>query len=153
MPGPPTDVLHATPPTDSSAAVVARNADDADRWTDPGHHGGVSLWRRTGVLVTAAVGAVLSVGVHRRRGVAAGLHGDRVAGRCLGDGRAGVHHVGETCDSDPDASCSASSSPDGTMVGFVDVPSLAIGDVRIRGERGAGSSSTQLSEVTGAGLR
>jgi hypothetical protein len=39
------------------------------------------------------------------------------------------------------------------MVGFVDVPSLAIGDVRIRGERGAGSSSTQLAEVTGAGLR
>ena len=106
------------------------------------------------MLVTAAVGAVLSVGC-----TAAGVSPQA----CTEIGSpAGVSvtvvpgstTVGETCDSaDPDASCSASSSPDGTMVGFVDVPSLAIGDVRIRGERGAGSSSTQLSEVTGAGLR
>ena len=57
--------------------------------------------------------------------------------------------VGETCDSDdPDASCSASSSPDGTMVGFVDVPALTIGEVRIRGELRAASSSTRFEEVT-----
>jgi hypothetical protein len=57
--------------------------------------------------------------------------------------------VGETCDSDdPDASCSASSSPDGTMVGFVDVSTLTIGDVRVRGELRAGASRTPLAEIT-----
>ena len=57
--------------------------------------------------------------------------------------------VGETCDSDDrDASCSAASSSDGTMVGFVDVSGLTTGDVRVRGERGVGSSSTELAEVT-----
>ena len=57
--------------------------------------------------------------------------------------------VGETCDSDdPDASCSASSSPDGTMVGFVDVPALTIGDVRIRGEREPARAALGFAEVT-----
>ena len=57
--------------------------------------------------------------------------------------------VGATCDSaDPDAGCSASSSPDGTMSGFVDVPALTVGDVRLRGELRAGSHSTELAEVT-----
>ena len=57
--------------------------------------------------------------------------------------------VGATCDSaDPDASCSASSSPDGTMRGFVDVPALTIGDVRVDGELRAGASRTRYEEVT-----
>ena len=57
--------------------------------------------------------------------------------------------VGATCDSaDPDASCSASSSPDGTMRGFVDVPALTVGDVRISGELRAGASRTRLEEIT-----
>lgn len=57
--------------------------------------------------------------------------------------------VGATCDSaDPDAGCSASSSPDGTMSGFVDVPGLTIGDVLVGGEMRAGASRTRFEEIT-----
>ncbi len=59
--------------------------------------------------------------------------------------------VGATCASaDPDATCSASSSPDGTMHGFVDVPALTVGEVRISGELRAGATRTRtrLEEVT-----
>jgi hypothetical protein len=58
--------------------------------------------------------------------------------------------VDETCHPDlPDGSCSASSSPDGTMVGFVDVGDLTAGEVRIRGELASGGSSrTRFEEVT-----
>jgi hypothetical protein len=57
--------------------------------------------------------------------------------------------VGETCTSDvPDGSCSASASPDGTMVGFVDLPTLTAGLVRVSGELRTASGATQLDEVT-----
>ncbi len=56
--------------------------------------------------------------------------------------------AGQTCSPDtPDGSCSASSSPDGTLVGFVDVPALAVGDVRIRGSLRVDSGTTRFEEV------
>ena len=57
--------------------------------------------------------------------------------------------VGETCSPDgPDGSCSASSSPDGTMVGFVDLATLTAGPVRIGGQLRAGADSTELAEIS-----
>jgi hypothetical protein len=54
-----------------------------------------------------------------------------------------------TCTSDdPDGSCSASSSPDGTVVGFVDVPWLAAGAVRVSGVRVGSGGRSQLSEIS-----
>jgi hypothetical protein len=128
------------------------------------------------VLAAAAVGAVLAVGctatgvqpqacteIGSPAGVSVTVVRDAVLpamtltlricqAECVGQQVElfpGSTTVGETCDSDdPDASCSASSSPDGTMVGFVDVPGLTTGEVRIRGERRVGSSSTELAEVT-----
>lgn len=56
--------------------------------------------------------------------------------------------VGQSCASDdPDGSCSASSSPDGTLVGFVAVPTLTAGDVRVDGELRTGSRVRQLTET------
>lgn len=57
--------------------------------------------------------------------------------------------VGQSCTSgDPDGSCSASASPDGTLVGFVDVASLTPGDVRVSGTLETPGNSTRLAEVT-----
>jgi len=57
--------------------------------------------------------------------------------------------VGETCSSDdPDGSCSASASPDGTLVGFVDVSDLAEGAVRVSGALRAAGATTTFDEVT-----
>jgi hypothetical protein len=57
--------------------------------------------------------------------------------------------VGETCSSDdPDGSCSASASPDGTMVGFVDVAALRQGAVQVSGELQTPATTTGLDEVT-----
>lgn len=56
--------------------------------------------------------------------------------------------VGQTCTSDdPDGSCSASASPDGTLVGFADVATLTAGEVRVAGELGSGTRPTELAEV------
>lgn len=61
----------------------------------------------------------------------------------------GAVTVGETCSpGGPDGSCSASSSPDGTLVGFIDVPSLTVGEVRVRGELTTAGSTTALDEIT-----
>ena len=57
--------------------------------------------------------------------------------------------VGATCSSEnPDGSCSASSSPDGTLVGFVDLPQLSAGPVRISGDRVGSPGRTRLAEIT-----
>ena len=57
--------------------------------------------------------------------------------------------TGETCDADdPDGSCSASSSPDGSLVGFVPVDSLTAGDVRLSGQLQTGAGTKDLPEVT-----
>ena len=57
--------------------------------------------------------------------------------------------VGETCTSDDsDGSCSASASPDGSLVGFVDVSTLTVGDVRVSGRLRTDSASRELAEVT-----
>lgn len=57
--------------------------------------------------------------------------------------------VGEDCPSDdPDGSCSASSSPDGTLIGFADVATLTAGPVQIGGTLEAGSGTTKLAQVT-----
>lgn len=57
--------------------------------------------------------------------------------------------VGQTCaPDDPDGSCSASASPDGTLEGFADVGSLTAGEVRVSGELRTGSGVTRLAEVT-----
>lgn len=57
--------------------------------------------------------------------------------------------VGATCSpGGPDSTCSASSSPDGTWVGFVDLSDLAAGDVRVSGTLGDGERIRQLAEVT-----
>ena len=57
--------------------------------------------------------------------------------------------VGETCSpDDPDGSCSASSSPDGTMVGFVDLATLTAGDGTDPRRAAGGRDRTQLAEVT-----
>jgi hypothetical protein len=57
--------------------------------------------------------------------------------------------VGATCVSDdPDGSCSASASPDGSLVGFVDVPTLTAGDVRVSGQLRTVTASRELDEVT-----
>ena len=62
---------------------------------------------------------------------------------------AGSTTVGETCQSDdPDGSCSASTSPDGSLVGFVDVASLTVGEVRVSGQLRTVSASRELDEVT-----
>lgn len=61
----------------------------------------------------------------------------------------GMVTAGQTCTSDdPDGSCSASASPDGTMIGFVDLPTLTAGSVRIDGRLASGESTTKLAEVT-----
>jgi hypothetical protein len=156
--------------------VVARTADGADKSAVPGHHGGVGLWRRSGVLATAAVGAALSLGctatgvsprvcteIGSPAGVSVTVVREAVAPAltltlriCQADCveqpvelLPGSTTVGATCASaDPDGTCSASSSPDGTMHGFVDVPALTVGDVRISGELRAGATRTRLEEVT-----
>lgn len=57
--------------------------------------------------------------------------------------------VGQTCTSDdPDGSCSASASPDGTMAGFVEVTTLTPGAVGVGGELRTGASTTEFDEVT-----
>lgn len=57
--------------------------------------------------------------------------------------------VGAPCATDgPDRSCSASSSPDGTLVGFVDVATLSAGPVRISGELTTPARTTRLAETT-----
>lgn len=56
--------------------------------------------------------------------------------------------VGPTCTSnDPDGSCSVSASPDGTLVGFADVPTLSTGGVRVSGTWQTGSRTAALDEV------
>lgn len=56
--------------------------------------------------------------------------------------------VGQSCAADdPDGSCSASSSPDGTLVGFADVATLTAGEVRLSGELHTGSSTRRLDEI------
>lgn len=65
------------------------------------------------------------------------------------DLRPGSVTVGETCSSDePDGSCSASSSPDGTLVGFVDLPQLIAGPVRVSGSLTTPGGRTALAELT-----
>ncbi len=57
--------------------------------------------------------------------------------------------VDEDCTSDdPDGSCSASSSPDGTLIGFVDVTPFSAGPVRISGAMRTDSGTTTLDQVT-----
>lgn len=57
--------------------------------------------------------------------------------------------VGEDCPSeDPDGSCSASSSPDGTLIGFVGVAPFNAGPVRVSGTLRTGSGTTKLDQVT-----
>lgn len=57
--------------------------------------------------------------------------------------------VDEACDSDdPDGSCTATSSPDGSLVGFVPVDSLTAGDVRVSGQLQIGTRTEELAEVT-----
>lgn len=57
--------------------------------------------------------------------------------------------VGQTCTADdPDGTCSASASPDGTLVGFADLASLTAGEVKISGELRTGAGSTKLAEAT-----
>lgn len=57
--------------------------------------------------------------------------------------------VDETCSSDdPDGSCSASSSPDGTLTGFVDLATLTVGDARVSGDLRTDVSSTPLTEIS-----
>lgn len=57
--------------------------------------------------------------------------------------------VGETCSSDDsDGSCSASSSPDGTLTGFVDLATLAVGAARVSGDLRTGAGRTSLTEIT-----
>jgi hypothetical protein len=156
--------------------VVARTTEVADKPAVPGHHGGVGLWRRSGLLATAAVGAALAVGctatgasphacteIGSPAGVSVTVVREVVApaltlslricqADCVEqpvDLLPGSTTVGATCASaDPDATCSASSSPDGTLQGFVDVPGLTVGDVRISGELRTGASRTPLQEVT-----
>lgn len=66
------------------------------------------------------------------------------------DLRPGAVTVGETCSSagEPDGSCSASSSPDGTLVGFVDLPQLTAGPVRVSGTLTTAGGRTPLAEIT-----
>ena len=65
------------------------------------------------------------------------------------DLRPGSVTVGATCSSeDPDGSCSASASPDGTLVGFVDLPQLSAGPVRISGDLVGSRGRTRLAEIT-----
>jgi hypothetical protein len=133
-------------------------------------------WRRTGWLAGAAACAALSVACNAGAppmracteiGSPAGLsvtverdavveamqlilrvcQADCVERRV--DLQPGSITVGETCTSDdPDGSCSASASPDGTMDGFVDVPTLTAGQVRVSGELRTPSGTTELDEVT-----
>ncbi len=49
---------------------------------------------------------------------------------------------------DPDVSCSASSSPDGTLIGFADVATLTAGPVQISGTIRSGTGTTKLAQVT-----
>ncbi|MDN5771644.1 MAG: hypothetical protein L0H24_12210 [Microlunatus sp.] len=63
--------------------------------------------------------------------------------------RPGATTVAEPCDSaDSDGTCSGSTSPDGTYVGFVGVADLGAGDVRISGRFGDREHTRQLAEVT-----
>lgn len=65
------------------------------------------------------------------------------------DLRPGAVTVGETCSSaEPDGSCSASSAPDGTLVGFVDLPQLIAGPVRVSGSLTTPDGRTALAELT-----
>lgn len=57
--------------------------------------------------------------------------------------------VDETCSSDdPDGSCSASSSPDGTLIGFVDLAALTVGDAQVSGDLRTDGDSTPLTAIT-----
>ncbi|HEY5788133.1 MAG TPA: hypothetical protein VIT65_25530 [Microlunatus sp.] len=136
----------------------------------------MTLWRRSGVLAAAAVGAVLSVGctatgvaphtcteIGSPAGVSVTVVRDavlpsmtltlRICQAACVERRVelvpGSVTVGETCSPDgPDGSCSASSSPDGTMVGFVDLATLTAGPARISGQLQAGADRTELAEIT-----
>ncbi len=101
------------------------------------------------------IGSPAGVSVTVERDVAAAgarlelrLCQDTCGGRQV-DLRPGAVTVGETCSSEePDGSCSASSSPDGTLVGFVDLPQLTAGPVRVRGTLTTPRGRTALTEVT-----
>lgn len=65
------------------------------------------------------------------------------------DLRPGAVTVDQTCSSgEPDGSCSASSSPDGTLVGFVDLPQLSAGPVRVSGVLTTAGGGSTLAEIT-----
>jgi hypothetical protein len=136
----------------------------------------MALWRRPGVLAAVAVTAALTVGCSASTGptracteigspagisvtvvrdvVVPGMELTlRICQTACVERRVdlspGSVTTGQTCTSDdPDGSCSASASPDGTMIGFVDVPALSVGEVRVGGELRAGSSTTEFDELT-----
>ena len=57
--------------------------------------------------------------------------------------------VDETCSSDdPDGSCSASSTPDGTLTGFVDLATLTVGDAQVSGDLRTDGGGTPLKEIS-----
>lgn len=57
--------------------------------------------------------------------------------------------IDEDCSSDdPDGTCSAASSPDGTLIGFVDVTPFDAGPVRVSGTLRTDAGTTTLDQVT-----
>lgn len=98
------------------------------------------------------IGAQSGVGVSVLRAAAPGLTGLAVrvcwADRCTDrrvELRDGYDSVDQGCD--PNGVCSASASPNGTLVGFVDLPDLPAGPVRVSGTLSRGTASVSLSEV------
>ncbi len=60
----------------------------------------------------------------------------------------GSDTVDQGCDgSEPDAACSATAVPNGTMVGFVTVPALPAGEVLVGAALHKGDRTTRLAEV------
>ncbi|GAA3709790.1 hypothetical protein GCM10022204_30130 [Microlunatus aurantiacus] len=133
----------------------------------------MTLWWRTGVAVVAVAtllgcsatdrGARACTEIGSPAGVAVTVTRDAVPSAArlelrlcqdtcveqLVDLRPGAVTVGETCTADdPDATCSASSSRDGTLVGFVDALQLRAGPVEISGAWTASGRRTVLAEIT-----
>jgi hypothetical protein len=63
--------------------------------------------------------------------------------------RPGSDSVDQGCDSDgPDAACSATAVPNGTLVGFADVEGLPAGPIKVRAVMIKNGAERQLPEVT-----
>ena len=64
----------------------------------------------------------------------------------------GSDTVDQGCDgNEPDAACSATAVPNGTLVGFVTVPALPAGEVLVGATLRKGDRTTRLAEVAVAG--